>query len=71
MSLHFRTCRKKKHLVSIFHSALPPLCSTKIVEPLQMNGHTSLPKTSLRRNIIFFKKIKEMGLGYDSSFHDS
>jgi hypothetical protein len=72
MSLHFQACRKKKHLVSIFHYALPPLCSTKILEPLQMNEHTSLPKTSLRRNIIKKnKKIKEMGMGNDSLFHDS
>jgi hypothetical protein len=37
-----------------------------------MNEHTSLPKTSLRRNIIKKnKKIKEMGMGNDSLFHDS
>jgi hypothetical protein len=54
---HTCKCKKKNHVVCRFHYPLPPICETKILKTLQINGNYPFSQQYLQTQIFFFHSL--------------
>ncbi len=68
---HTCTWKEKNHVVCRFHYPLPPMCETKILKPLQINGNYSFSQQYLQTQVNkIFQFKKDLEENDDISFSE-